>query len=368
MVARFSAQLLLGMVFAMILLGGIVHGTGSSLACPDWPLCYGEAMPVMQGGILYEHSHRLLGAAIGLVVIVLSVGLYRLEKKFVQGGFAYTLALGSVLSQLVVFGAAVSTGVIGSLWLEAILVITFVVALFALWSRGMTLTVLGLIGLELVVVQGLLGGLTVVMRLPPLVSTVHLAIAMTLLGALAFLVIRLHPDAALGRHLEGRGVLAVTIAALFVQIVLGAFMRHTGSTLACGAEWLTCQGAAWGEGGPAHTALLHRWFAFVVMALVIASTVPFLRTAKRQGRGGVRTLALVSHALVVVQVALGFAALLSYVRVSLATLHQGVAALLLVDLVALYVVVGPWGARLDGQAQPEERSAVPVEGLVSASR
>ena len=50
-------------VFTLILmtLGGAVHATGSSLACPDWPLCYGQAFPEMVGGILYEHSHRLLG-------------------------------------------------------------------------------------------------------------------------------------------------------------------------------------------------------------------------------------------------------------------------------------------------------------------
>ncbi len=355
------------MVFAMILLGGIVHGTGSSLACPDWPLCYGEAMPVMKGGILFEHSHRLLGAAIGLAMIVLSVGLYRVEKMHVQGGLAYSIALGSVLAQLLVFGAAVSTGSLGSLWLESLLVVTFLAASVALWSCGMTLTVLGLLGLELVVVQGLLGGITVVMRLPPLVSTVHLAIAMTLLAGLAFLAIRLHPASALGRALPGRGLLAAAIVALFSQIVLGAFMRHTGSTLACGAELLTCQGELWGSDGAAHTALLHRWFAFAVMALVIAATVPVLRAARARDRAGVRGLALASHGLLVVQVVLGFAALLTYVRVSLATIHQGLAALLLVDLVALYVLSGPWGARLDGQRE-RTMNAMGVEGLLSASR
>src|SRR4051794_38915603 len=45
--------------YLLILIGGLVHGTGSSLACPDWPTCYGTMMPKMEGGVLVEHSHRL---------------------------------------------------------------------------------------------------------------------------------------------------------------------------------------------------------------------------------------------------------------------------------------------------------------------
>src|SRR6266851_921908 len=51
--------------YLLILIGGLVHGTGSSLACPDWPTCYGTFMPRMEGGVLVEHSHRL---AVALVV------------------------------------------------------------------------------------------------------------------------------------------------------------------------------------------------------------------------------------------------------------------------------------------------------------
>src|SRR5512144_341744 len=53
--------------YLLILIGGLVHGTGSSLACPDWPTCYGTLMPKMEGGVLVEHSHRL---AAGTVVIL----------------------------------------------------------------------------------------------------------------------------------------------------------------------------------------------------------------------------------------------------------------------------------------------------------
>src|SRR3954451_10318022 len=55
---------LAGLTFALVVLGGIVHNTGSSLACPDWPLCNGTAFPKMAGAILIEHGHRLTAFAV----------------------------------------------------------------------------------------------------------------------------------------------------------------------------------------------------------------------------------------------------------------------------------------------------------------
>ena len=63
--------------YLLILIGGLVHGTGSSLACPDWPTCYGTLMPKMEGGVLVEHSHRLAAAMVVLMTLVLAVMLAR---------------------------------------------------------------------------------------------------------------------------------------------------------------------------------------------------------------------------------------------------------------------------------------------------
>ena len=66
--------------FALLLIGGTVNPTGSSLACPDWPLCHGEFLPAFEGGVQYEHSHRLAGAAVGLATILLILVTRRLSK------------------------------------------------------------------------------------------------------------------------------------------------------------------------------------------------------------------------------------------------------------------------------------------------
>lgn len=337
MLARHTTTAMLFLVVAMIALGGIVHSTGSSLACPDWPLCYGEAMPTMQGGVLFEHSHRMLGALIGFATILLSIGLFRTEAPSTQL-FAGGMAL--VLVQLATIGYAVSQQAYAWLGFGAFAFLGFALVLAVLIRNGAKLTALGLVGLELVVLQGILGGLTVMLRLPAMVSTLHLAIAMALLAGLTFIFFRLRASGRGAPLVANRRFLAIAAVALYAQIVVGAVMRHTGSTLACGTEVLGCSGKL---AGATHLALLHRWFAFAVAALLIASTIPVMRAARAAGRSGLRRLALGVHLGVSLQIVLGFVVLVQYVPASLATVHQVVAALLLVNQAALFFAAGPLG-------------------------
>src|SRR3954466_1741169 len=61
--------------YLLIRIGGLVHGTGSSLACPDWPTCYGTMMPKMEGGVLVEHSHRLAAVTVAVLTLLLAIML-----------------------------------------------------------------------------------------------------------------------------------------------------------------------------------------------------------------------------------------------------------------------------------------------------
>src|SRR5262249_21221863 len=154
--------------FALILVGGLVNPTGSSLACPDWPLCYGSAFPPMVGGILYEHSHRLAATTVGILTVLLAIVLY-------QDG------------------------------------------------RGR----LGLLAVGLVVAQGTLGGLTVLLKLPPAISIGHLALSMAFLSYLVGLAAPARVDAGPRVHVA----LVAAAALVYLQIVLGAVVRHTHSAL-----------------------------------------------------------------------------------------------------------------------------------------
>jgi cytochrome c oxidase assembly protein subunit 15 len=106
----------------LVVAGGLVTSRDAGLSVPDWPLSYGKLMPQMEGGILYEHGHRMVATAVGLLTIVSMVWLFRVEKRR--------------------------------------------------WLRW-----LGVIALAAVIAQGVLGGLTVLLLLPWWISTAHACLA-----------------------------------------------------------------------------------------------------------------------------------------------------------------------------------------------
>jgi len=62
--------------YVLLLVGGLVHITGSSLACPDWPLCHGQFFPAMEHGVEYEHSHRLVAGTVSVMTCALSAWIF----------------------------------------------------------------------------------------------------------------------------------------------------------------------------------------------------------------------------------------------------------------------------------------------------
>lgn len=74
---------LLVVAWATVLLtaGALVTSEDAALAVPDWPLSYGTLNPPMVGGIAFEHSHRLIAAALGLLVIILATLLWRYDER-----------------------------------------------------------------------------------------------------------------------------------------------------------------------------------------------------------------------------------------------------------------------------------------------
>lgn len=71
---------------ALICLGGLVTSHGAGLAVPDWPTTYGYNMfffPISKwvGGIFYEHTHRLLASAVGLMTVVLAIWIWVVDER-----------------------------------------------------------------------------------------------------------------------------------------------------------------------------------------------------------------------------------------------------------------------------------------------
>ncbi len=269
----------------LLFLGSIVHATESSLACPDWPTCYGTMVPEMSGGIFWEHLHRL-----------------------VAGG----------------------------------LVLMWLLATYLSWDVGrerpwIRRAVLG--GIVLLVVQSVLGGVTVILELPDAVSTSHLALAFLFLALATALTIATHPRWGNHEEVDPRVLrtvraAAVPVAALvFLQSVLGAWVRHADAGVAC-PDMPLCLGE-WIPPLDQYMIAIH-WahrVVGVVLGLGVLGLVGLV-LARCEARH-LRRLAVASGVLVVVQVTLGFLSVGTFLGVIPVSLHTLVAATLLGTTVAL---------------------------------
>ena len=164
--------------FVLILFGGLVTNTGAALAVPDWPTTFGYPMVLypwsqMVGGIFYEHSHRLIGAVVGVLTLALAASL---------------------------------------------------------WREGGRLRALGVVAVAAVVIQGLLGGLRVVL-LKETLAIVHGCLAQAFFGlavATAVLTSTRHHTPLRGADPATRTLTSIAVALVYGQIVFGALITHAG--------------------------------------------------------------------------------------------------------------------------------------------
>jgi cytochrome c oxidase assembly protein subunit 15 len=77
---RWSA-LLAFCTLLLVVAGATVTSRDAGLSVPDWPLSYGKLMPKMEGGIFYEHGHRMIATTVGLFTIVSLVWIFRADRR-----------------------------------------------------------------------------------------------------------------------------------------------------------------------------------------------------------------------------------------------------------------------------------------------
>jgi len=94
--------------WAIVLLtaGALVTSEDAALAVPDWPLSYGTLNPPMIGGIAFEHSHRLIAAGLGFLIMILAFLLWRYEERPFMRWLGLA-ALGGVIFQGILGGLTV---------------------------------------------------------------------------------------------------------------------------------------------------------------------------------------------------------------------------------------------------------------------
>jgi heme a synthase len=287
---RFTV-LLAAATVVLLAAGALVTSTGSGLSVPDWPLSFGRVMPPMVGGVLFEHGHRMVAGAVGCLTVVLAFWYARGERR---------------------------RGVRWIAWLA----------------------------LAAVVAQGILGGLTVLLRLPPAVSVLHACLAQGYFGLIVTLALVTSRGWIEERRpmtlVEGRPALfrpaAIAAGLVYAQLAIGALMRHTGAGLAIPDFPL-----AFGQVVPPFDSFeiaIH--FAHRVMALVVAAAVFWLaaRAGRRPERLDLVIPARLAAVLVVVQFMLGAASVLSRLAVVPTVAHLVNGAVLLATLLVVALRAG----------------------------
>jgi cytochrome c oxidase assembly protein subunit 15 len=158
--------------------GASVTSNDAGLSVPDWPLSYGKVMPPMTGGIFYEHGHRMIASTVGFMTIIMAIWLWQVERR--------------------------------------------------VWMKR-----LGLAAVGGVVLQGVLGGMTVLFLLPKGVSIAHACLAELFFCTTVAIALFTSPSWMRGPQLvldEGspslRSLAILTPACILVQIALGASYRH----------------------------------------------------------------------------------------------------------------------------------------------
>ena len=268
------ARLTAGATFLLIVIGGIVTSTDSGLAVPDWPTTFGYNMflyPLseMVGGILYEHSHRLMGSLVGILTIALFVLILARDSRK---------------------------------WLK--------------W--------IGLAALIAVIVQGVLGGLRVT-QINRNFAIVHACLAQAFFALLCGIAWFASRDwlqdirTTTGETAQKlRRLSLITTCLIYIQLIFGAILRHTGSRLDA-----------------------HLLFAFLV-ALHIFLLARRILALDSEAEGIGQSMPLLLLGLLAVQLILGtgafFAKLTAFretfataLTVTITTAHVAVGALMLVS-------------------------------------
>ena len=167
--------------FFLIIAGALVTSHDAGLATSDWPLSNGQVFPKMVGNLFWEHGHRMVATTVGILTIVLLVYILRAEKRR--------------------------------------------------WVRR-----LGVFAMAAVVAQGLLGGLTVKLMLPLVVSSAHATLAQVFFCTTVSLAvftsrswIEAKPLAEETGGVPLRYLCTAALVTIFLQLILGATLRHSAT-------------------------------------------------------------------------------------------------------------------------------------------
>jgi cytochrome c oxidase assembly protein subunit 15 len=269
---------LVALTVGLIVLGALVRANHAGLACPDWPLCFGEVIPQMNLEVAFEWTHRLIAGAVSLAFVGLAVPVLRRPDVPRSAEILLVAAAGLLVAQI------------------------------------------------------LLGALTVWLRLAPWTVTAHLIIGNGFSLTLLLIAGSLR-DAARGRPPRprvapaARRLVLASAALLLLQLLLGGLMSSRYAGPAC-PEWPTCSGGVWIPtwSGIVGLHLLHRLNGYALLAALVAAAAASRRDPS------LRRLTGLALALGLGEVAAGVANVWLGIPAEITGLHTGLAAALVLAL------------------------------------
>ncbi len=357
----------LAAVFALglVMFGGFVRLSNAGLSCPDWPTCYGEvtwpehAHEIARADAAYpdrpfethkawrEQVHRFLAGTLGVMVLILA-----LLASWRSHGVRAAVIIGAVFA-----AGGVALYMRGEhVWSSVLAAGAIALPLFAAMGlRRPGAWKICVLALAVIIFQAMLGMWTVTLLLKPVVVMGHLLGGMATFGLLAYTALRFAGVGVGDDRLAGlRHMAAFGIVLLVAQIALGGWTSANYAALACGygpGSFPQCLGQ-WAPGTDFHEGFVlwrgvgvnyeggvldmaartaiqiaHRFGALVVFCYV---GLLALRTASHGLRGYGMCMALA----LVTQVLLGISNVYFGLPLAVATAHNGVAAVLLLTLLA----------------------------------
>ncbi len=268
--------------YLLIVLGSTVRVTESGMGCNGWPLCSGQVGPIDQFHPLLEQSHRYLATIVTILICVVAVVIWRAGQR-------------------------------------------------AYYLRG-----LALVGVGVIIVQIVLGAITVLTNNAPVTVALHLIVGLLFLAIVTVTAVR----AFIGKHgswSSFRSVDRMSISAvvgLFLVLISGSLVVDGGAEKAC-ASWPICIGSH-APSGLIDLQLIHRGIVLIGSILAFVYLIRVIRKkVKPVLHGGLASAGLI---LLVVQIAAGAVVAITKAPDALADIHLALAAALWAVVVATAAV------------------------------